>query len=374
MRKFSYDQFGAPINPCLCNFGISEAVGAFLLPYLTSAGIGAVTAGDIAGGVGSGVVGAGLGAGEAAITGGNIGQGAEFGGITGGLVGGLGPTIGSTLGIGTTAGDVLAGLGGGAVGAAATGQNIGTGALSGGLAGGVAGLTAGSGPSASGAPTSGAGGAAAAAPPAGVSVPTDPTVAAPASGGYSQLGSDFSAPGVENVTVTAQPGGGALAPNPGINPITAGAIGGGAAVNQGGGTSQSASSVLSQLSPVNVTPSPVTGGYSGAGTTPQAPNSLSQFFNNPSGSNALNVLTSNPGAALGAVGLGYDVLNQGKIPGEAAISAQATEQGNQAEALEAPLTGGNVRQYAGIAGFGASPGKCRHAGCQSSADTLSAGY
>lgn len=82
-------------NPCLCSFGITEALVPAIVGLLGSAGVSAATAGTIAGVAAPALVDAGVGAGIGAIAG-NPGAGA----LAGAGYGALGPTLGA-LGVGT---------------------------------------------------------------------------------------------------------------------------------------------------------------------------------------------------------------------------------------------------------------------------------
>src|SRR5581483_1957192 len=129
---------------------------------------------------------AGLGAAEAGITGGDPGKGALFGALSGGAVGGLGPAISGLTGLGTTAGDTLASALGGDLGGLATGQKGLAQVLEGAAGGLAAGALSGSAP-ATGQPSAGG------------------------SGG-----------GVGSAASAAAPAGvGAVAPDAGLNPVTA---------------------------------------------------------------------------------------------------------------------------------------------------------
>lgn len=147
-------------DPCLCSFGITEAIGAVLAGVVGSAALGTGIAGGIAGlGIAGGaadaiagvaapaLLGAGVGAAGSAITGGNPLTGALTGGLSGGLIGGLGGATGaltSALGGSAPIADAVLGAGAGAVGSAVTKGNPLTGALEGGAGGALTGLLSGS--------------------------------------------------------------------------------------------------------------------------------------------------------------------------------------------------------------------------------------
>lgn len=86
-------------NPCLCNFGLSAIAIPLIASTLTSAGVGAATAGTIASVAGPALVHAGLGAGMSGLTGGDPGQGAMMGALSGGM-GPMGSALGLTQGVG----------------------------------------------------------------------------------------------------------------------------------------------------------------------------------------------------------------------------------------------------------------------------------
>jgi hypothetical protein len=136
-------------DPCLCSFGITEAIAAFIGTALAGSVISAGTATAIASVAAPALVGAvggaATGAIGAAITGGNVGRGALTGGLTGaiggGLIGGFGGAGGSLTGaLGSeTAANAVLGAGAGALGSAVTGANPLQGAIAGGVMGGLSG-------------------------------------------------------------------------------------------------------------------------------------------------------------------------------------------------------------------------------------------
>jgi hypothetical protein len=86
-----------------CFFGITEVAAAVIAGGLTSAGVGAATAGVISTVAAPALVGAATGALTSTITGGDPGQGALWGGLTGGALGGFGaafPETATSVGLG----------------------------------------------------------------------------------------------------------------------------------------------------------------------------------------------------------------------------------------------------------------------------------
>lgn len=306
-------------NPTGCGFGITEFLGPLIVSGLSSVGLGtAAGAGATAGllgpattaAVGSGLADATLGAGVGALTDPkNPLQGAGAGAITGGITGGLGPALGGALGIGTTAGDALAGTASGALGSAVTGGNPLTGAITGGVSGGLQGLSApsatpGTAPTVAGAPA-GPGAASVIAPP-GTAPPVDPTATSIAG----QLGIPS-----EN---------GAVIPSTASTPTAIPAP-----------ASAPATSVAALT---GASPAPA------ATATPAAPaqTSVDRLMADPSLGNAFGVVKSNPGQVLGALGMGYEIMNQGNIPGLSSLKGIASRESAQAGALESSLSTGQL--------------------------------
>jgi trimeric autotransporter adhesin len=293
----------------LAALGITaETAPAWLVPA-----IGGVEAGALGGGALS------------AIEGKPILPGVLGGGLTGGLTGGLGAEFG-------TAGAIGGGALGGAASSALQGQSPLTGALTGGA---LAGLTSALGGLGS-APT-GAGGAAGASalPGAAADGPLDTTQAlgvspevygppAAAVGG-SDVGVPFGAPPsgeFKTFSLTSGPAAGvpgAEAPvSETFGPPLAGATPGEQAFSQAAGAAAAA--------PLGA---PVTG--AGDGTVP-----FSQILKDPMG-----VISTHPGAALGALGIGYQAIKgMGDLPGEGALKAQLAQlQGLSQQELTAAQTG-----------------------------------
>ena len=113
MLKFTYlDRHSGDLieaNPTACFFGLTEIAAPMIVGLLTSAGVGAGTAGTLASIAAPGLIQAGVGAGIGALTG-NPGMGAALGGLNGVM----GP-LSSALGMGTpgpTAGQNLFGSAG----------------------------------------------------------------------------------------------------------------------------------------------------------------------------------------------------------------------------------------------------------------------
>lgn len=152
-------------------------------------------------------------------------------------------------------------------------------------------------------PTATAGGATAvgAAPPLGVA-PTDPT-----------------ATGVLNQ----------ISPSGGINPFTGASAGPVTVPN-----------VSSSAAPV--TPAASAPAAAPAGTAVTAPNTIEQMVKDPSLGNAWNVLKANPSAVAGALGLGYQMMNQGSVPGLAQMQAAASQAGRTSQELQSYINTGNL--------------------------------
>lgn len=259
--------------------------GGAIASGATALGVGAETAADIGAIAGPTLVGAGegaaLGAGTAALTGGNIGKGAEFGAGTAGLLSAISP---------------IAGVLGGDLGGTA----------------GIAGAT----PATTGAvpPATGATGAAATAP-AGAAAST------PITGGGA-LSAAGSAPAAGSIAAPVDPTATGVLSSLSSNPYAApGSVG------------------IDGYTPT----APTIPGYT-ANAAPAAtqPSSISQFIKNPSLANAGNIAASNPQAVIGALGLGYDVLNQGNIPGLGPISSFASQEEKAAQANQSYVNTGTL--------------------------------
>lgn len=344
------------------HFGI---VSAPLIAGLVDAGLSAGVA-DVAG---TALVGAGLGAGTSALTGGNIGFGALTGGLTGGALGGLGGAGGivdSATGLGAVGSDVLIGAGAGALGNAITGQNVGTGALGGAVSGGIAGLSATT-PSgaAAGSPT--AGGASAigsAAPPGAGSI--DLTAAdfatSPSAGSFSNVSASGVNQALGNGTGATSALG--LAPSALSDPAP-GFYGGGVSGANApsalsdplpgyyGGTGAGGAASPSALSP------PAAGTYgAGAGAAgATGANAPFNYDNSTTGGilNSLGVTTpgqdpgafatgiaKNPGALVGAAGLGYNLLKGNSVPDQSKLEGQAQQLSTQGKELASYLQSGQL--------------------------------
>lgn len=81
-----------------CGFGLTEVIAPLVVGALTSAGVGAATAGTIASVAAPALVGAGTGALTSALTGGKVLKGAAIGAVSGGTLGGLGSAFPETMG------------------------------------------------------------------------------------------------------------------------------------------------------------------------------------------------------------------------------------------------------------------------------------
>lgn len=327
---------------------IVSAVGVETTGAAVAAGaadlLGSTTAASILGGA---LTGAGGGALLGAVTGGNIGQDALLGAFGGGAISGLGPLVGETLGVGATTANALVGAGAGALGSAATGKNALAGALGGGLSGVLAGTLGGSGTGTT------AGGVASGANPLAGDISSDLT------GATAPISSVTSAP-LENV-----PGATSYAPSnvvnlpatdsfagsvPAVNssplvnqtsPLTGTAppsipnsLSAGASNNYGYDPSQEAalSAKLAGPAPLDLSSIGVTTGGLSSGKALLQDLSSANF--GPSGAlgDIGNILSNNPGAVVGALGLGYNALNQPKLP---SVSSQIGNLESQANALSA---------------------------------------
>lgn len=291
--------------------GITGALGTTAAGALDAAALGAVGGGALSG-----------------IEGKPILPGALGGAITGGALGGLGGFVSNELGGGLAGGlgEVGLGAGAGALGSALTGQNIGQGALGGALSGGVAALGA------------GGGGASAS------------STAAPAQAGTSALSS---APGDLTQSIGLSPG---LEPEtnifnqpygPGSDLSFATGDGGGVPAQQAPvgspvadtskfamGPGDAASAQASAISTADALGLAQQGAAASAGDVGAGTKlSLSNLMNDP-----LGTLSSNPGVALGALGLGYQALKGNEMPkgynqlaGEAAaLTSEANQLSSQA--------------------------------------------
>lgn len=301
-------------------------------------------AADVIGGVlGSAAFGSVLGGSVSALEGHGFGSGALTGAITGGALG-FAPEIGATLGIGTTGADALAGAAGGAISSGIQGGNVGKGALFGGAEGLATGLISGGGlgkatsPSGSASSAAGASAGAGQAAPAvtsGASLPAD--VLAGSTGA-----------GIEGITVSAPSLGGALpGASPGVAGLGAGAAIGAGALTAGGGNPAPATlnSDPGQLfapgsGPLGSSPGGVSlggaeanlGGGGAAGALGGPTSSIGKFAHDPSLKSFGNILTSNPGTVVGALGLGYEALTKPSLPDTSALVGGLK---SQADALSA---------------------------------------
>lgn len=354
-------------DPCLCSFGILEAIAAL--------GIGEAFAGagaGIAGGLGlegatlggisagtaitTGLEGAaigGLGGGAiSAITGKPILEGAGIGALTGGLTGGLGPSIGAGLGIGTFGGDVLAGAGAGALGSGITGGDpltgtalgAGSGALSGALSDGAFGGSGG-GPAASGAISGSGPGAGAIAAPAGLGAgPFE----APAGIGLdisSAPGASFSFDGQAPTAAPGNVSGGQL-------PAT-GSSYGDIPVNVPSGDFKSplagggSSSLFGPSNPSYgssvATSGSGSGGLFGGGGGDASGNSIKNLFNDPSLDHLTTALGNNANWLIPGAGLGYLAIKGSQpYPGQQQMTKAADSLAAQGASLQQYLQTGTL--------------------------------
>ena len=334
--------------------GIITAVGTGLAAGGLGVGAGLV------GALETGLIGAGIGAGTSAVFGRDPGKGALFGAL-GGVGQAVGPALGGALGIGDVGGLALTGAGTGALGQALTGGNVGQGALYGGLGGAASGLAGdllsgartGSTTGGTGTGTGGAAGASGAAATAvGTGTPVDLTSATP---------------GIESITVSAAPNPAATSLFPAINPSAT--LGGGnsaeqqpgspgptgqaAALGNAGQSIQAGENLAAGSfdNPFPGNPISGTGPVSGAGglapTTPGsavtslptgagASTSLDDIVvkaQQPSteiqgptqakpgiGQQVGNFVKNNPMATVAALGLGYQALNQPKLPSQSELT------------------------------------------------------
>ena len=319
------------------------------------------------------------------MTGGNVGKDALLGGLTGGAVAGLGPTIGSALGIGSTGGDILAGAGAGAFGQGVTGGNPLLGAAEGGVAGGVSGLVSG----ASGGVTAGGGVSASSAAPdfsvSGGVLSPDLTSAVPLSAadtlaatsglsttpvGLADTTAGFAAPITDTGGGFATPAaagdtsfiGGAQAPDTGTGSLTTlqmnpgtGDLGSAATGSNAFGPTGSVTpaGTFAATYPGATNPPTLTNALEGAGsvTTPGTSIgtgggfSLSSLFGGGSQGGILGSGISTGqalGAALAGGGLIYDLSQKNSIPGQAALTSEASTLSTEAQQLQNYVTTGTL--------------------------------
>ena len=350
--------------------GITESLGA-----LTLSGVATAAATDAA-------IGAGIGGLTSAVTGGNILQGALGGGLGGAVTGGLGAEIGGFGGgvVGGIAGGALSGALGGVVDSAVTGGNIGTGALLGGAMGGVMGGV-------NSTPATGTDGGTSAistggpnaSDPGALSTDVNTTVdhtgspgqpavsvsdAQSAQGvGWGNSTAPITSTPLSNVGISAgnanpaQVLGSITSPEAGgtgnfvNNPIygTGASSTGGFSAPSGTGVGQSSLADVSNWLTNNQTPGSGLGS-SGPGATGSTPggatggtgggSSFKSFLNNPSLSSAGDVLASNPGAVIGALGLGASALTSQQQPkGYNQLSQEAQQLAAQGSQLQQSLNG-----------------------------------
>lgn len=297
--------------PALAAFGGSELLPALLGPELL--GIGTETLGGLAGGALAGgltdkkdpLKGALLGGVTGAVGGPGLAEGAN------GLLGigeGLGQAAGGgVLGTGTTLGS---GAGAG-LGDAAGGLSSSVGKLGSGLAAATSGLGA------------TPGGAAATAAPASVA------------------GAPGSVPGVSDAFTGSGVGGSGVSPNDpaaslfnstpgtsltgGIPPSSSSSLGSGAGSSFGGGGGAAAAAPAADAA---------------AGSTPSA---FGTAIEDPTLANILSAGKANSNLILPTVGLGLSALNANRpLPGEAALSKEASTLGKQGTQLQSYLTSGQL--------------------------------
>ena len=315
-------------GPLLANFGITEFLAAAVTSALTSAGVGAVTAGI------GGTIGAG------ALEGGAIGaitnpraplKGAEAGAITGGVTSGFAPVVGDVLGTGATASSAIAGGIGGALGSAATGQNIGTGAVTGGVGGALSSAIGGATPSTTTPPTGGPAGSAAAtaAPasvPAGAPTPAEGLADVANVGGPELAGGTGATP--SPITAATTPGTGQIPSSVGDTP-TAPSIGSSDLLTAPSGISGSVAA--SQPATASSTPA--------AATTPASPAAAA----GPPAKTGIGGWLSDNSWAIPAAGLGLAALqSQKKLPGQAAIDTNAAALNAQGKQLQNYFASGTL--------------------------------
>lgn len=303
--------------------GLADVFGATAGGLLADAGVGALAGGA-------------LGGLESGFSGGNVFKGIEKGGISGGLTGGGiglgGDFLGST--IGTTAADAIGGAAGGAAGSAATGGNPLLGAVEGGASGGITGLLS---PS-SGSPVQGTSANTVSVPSAGAGVgaggPSAGGTAAPAG-----VSSSFDTSSLDNVVNGLQNTGSAATTGANVGSGTVGTQG---LPNVSGSTGNVATGSFD-----------LGGNFGASGTSPSlasasnaaasAPSSVSQFLSHPSLSGAGNIITSNPGAAISAAGLGISALEGEKsAEGERQLKQEASNLAGQGQQLSGYLQSGTL--------------------------------
>ncbi len=320
-----------------------SGIVATIASAFTSVGVGATTAGILA----DATLGAGLGAGVSGITGGDIGLGALTGGITGGALG-FAPSVAGELGISNTAADILTGAAGGALGAGITGSNPLTGALYGGAAGG---LTAALGPAptsgqvtspsgaapAAGGASVGAGAASSAVEGAGIADLTSPQLAGTA--GLTAPGEIGAGAGAAGALTVSSPG---LTASPLSGPIAGGNAFTGALTSPELSTSAGGNNgIVTSGGPLSnsfVSPGALSTPADQTGlANPPATSSVGQFAEHPSLKNAGNILTSNPGSVISALGLGYEALTQPKLPSQSGITNTLNTQAGQLASQGATL-------------------------------------
>lgn len=301
----------------LCSFGIGAALGGLIAGGLGDIGVGAGLASGIGSIAGPALVGAAGGAALSGITGGNPLTGALTGGLTGGVLGGVGD-IASSAGLSagaTTALDTAAGAGAGAIGGAITGGSP----LSGALTGGVSGLASGI-----------------LSPPSAPSTAVASTPATGTAGGISAA--SLAAPSI------AGEGAGTATD---LASATAGGVGGGAALSGSATPVPSVSSATgSSMTPLDTaslatpTVAPTTGAWgSNQDFSAALPGSATTGGFSSMLDNAVNSLTKNPLALLGAGGLALDYF---MTP---SVSQMPETQPLEQSAGQLAATGNNLQSY-----------------------------
>ena len=282
-----------PAIPIIAALG-ADALGA------TAGGLAADALGVGAGGIlGTGITGAEVGG---ALAGGLEGglmshslEGGLLGAVGGGLGGdalsagvqGIGSSVGNALGLTSPATSGAAAAGDLSAGTSALGQSVP-----------AAGATL---------PGAGSGGALAGAAPAGVAPVVDPTAASVAgtlTPGWN-AGTSLGGQAIPSAAATSTPG--TLATGP---------------VAAGGGATAAA---------------PLTSTPAAAATT-----SFDKLIQDPTWGNAWNVVRQNPSAVLGALGTGYELMNQGNIPGMKQLQSVANEQNRNSRELMSYVNSGQL--------------------------------
>jgi hypothetical protein len=324
-----------------------------IVAALAASGLGAAAgagAAEIGGGLlATDILGSSLGA----TLGGALGGGAagalmdKSDPLLGGVLGGVGGAVGGP-GIATGVESAATSVGN-ALGIGSSGLPGGTGdVLQGAAAPTTTGVTASTLPatSATAGPVGGVAGAATSAAPAGVTAAPDLTTGQTA---LSQLGAGMTSGGAPIYTGPTTGLAGSLGDQtPGLTSApTATGVANSLGVQAAGSTPAAPAGAaaggenIAFSGPTDLSGNPLKAAQL-FGSTPSQGSSVDQFISNPTWGGAGNILKSNPSAVIGALGLGYDVMHQGSVPGMSNLQNAATEAQRTSQQLNSYINTGDL--------------------------------